>query len=101
MIPTSELRSALSAADPSHVLDAVVRRELAAGRAPGELFDELKAVWPEVATWPEYRGEAEADWHGMMDALRGWCHPACRYQPVANVPAPPMNGQPAAAPARV
>lgn len=98
MIHLDRLSDALVAADPSLALDTLVRKALSAGRSPGELFDELKAAWPEVSSWPEYRGEAEADWHGMMDALRGWCHPDCRY----GSPAPhPANGHPIKETARV
>lgn len=80
MIQLDEIRSALSATDPSAALDALVRRELQAGHTPQGVYLSIKSLMPEVMRLPEHQGEVEADLHGIMDGLRGWCHPSGRYQ---------------------
>lgn len=79
MILAEQIRAGLNASDPADAFDQLVQQELRQGRTPQQVYDDIKSLMPNIVELPEFRGEAESDLHGIMDALRGWCHPSCRY----------------------
>ena len=72
----AEVRAALADADPRAALDTLIRRDLAAGAPTGRLYGEALAVYCSSDLSPD-QDDALGD---ILDALTGWCGPACRYR---------------------
>ena len=94
MIPFDDLRTVLLAADPYGAMDALIRRELTAGRRTSAIYDELVDHVEAVRTLPEYTDDVENNLGDTLDALCGWCHRDYAYQdpPEPGAPTLPSPG---------
>ena len=79
MIAFCEVRVALESAKPDFGIDALIRRELQTCIKTKQIRQNLIDLLPEIKDIPNLTEDAEEGLNGALDALIGWCSPACAY----------------------
>jgi hypothetical protein len=84
MLTVTELRAAITAANPVAVLESLARRELDSGRTREQVSDEVAAALPELRRLSDYADGWEDQLVELVDRLTGWTHPTAQIHPAAS-----------------
>src|SRR5713101_2108525 len=75
------VHAALRSTQPAHALRALVDDLAREGRGKAEILELLEIFVVQQRTHPDFRDEDEEAMLDVLDALRGWCHPAAELFP--------------------